>query len=31
MSVIGRGVEEIRINTGEAYRIFYVARFAEAV
>ena len=30
MSVIGR-VEEIRINTGKAYRIFYVARFAEAV
>ena len=31
MSIIGRGVEEIRINIGEAYRIFYVARFAEAV
>lgn len=31
MSVIGKGVEEIRINTGKAYRIFYVARFAEAV
>ena len=31
MSVVGKGVEEIRIKTGEAYRIFYVARFAEAV
>jgi phage-related protein len=31
MSIIGKGVEEIRINVGEAYRIFYVARFAEAV
>ena len=31
MSIIGKGVEEIRIRTGEAYRIFYVARFAEAV
>ncbi|MEL6438088.1 MAG: type II toxin-antitoxin system RelE/ParE family toxin [Cyanobacteria bacterium J06621_8] len=31
MSVIGKGVEEIRIRTGEAYRVFYVAKFAEAV
>ncbi len=31
MSSVGKGVEEIRINTGEAYRIFYIARFAEAV
>lgn len=31
MSIVGKGVEEIRIKTGEAYRIFYVARFAEAV
>ena len=31
MSVVGKGVEEIRIKAGEAYRIFYVARFAEAV
>ena len=31
MSTIGKGVEEIRIGTGEAYRIFYVARFEEAV
>ena len=31
MSVIGKGVEEIRVKAGEAYRIFYVARFSEAV
>ena len=31
MSTIGKGVEEIRIWTGEASRIFYVARFEEAV
>ena len=31
MSIVGKGVEEIRIKTGEAYRIFYVARFPEAV
>ena len=31
MSVIGRGVEEIRINIGEAYRVFYIAKFAEAI
>lgn len=31
MPTIGKGVEEIRIWTGEAYRIFYVARFEEAV
>ena len=31
MSIVGKGVEEIRIKTGEAYRIFYVARFAEVV
>ena len=28
---IGKGVEEIRIRTEGAYRIFYVARFKEAV
>jgi phage-related protein len=28
---VGLGVEEIRIRTEDAYRIFYVARFAEAV
>ena len=31
MSIVGKGVEEIRIKIGEAYRIFYVARFPEAV
>ena len=31
MQVIGKGVEEIRISTGDAYRIFYVARFEEAI
>ena len=31
MSIVGKGVKEIRIKTKEAYRIFYVARFAEAV
>jgi phage-related protein len=28
---VGRGVEEIRVNVGEAYRVFYVARFEEAI
>ncbi len=28
---IGRGVEEIRVWTEEAYRIFYVAKFSEAI
>lgn len=28
---VGSGVEEIRIRTEDAYRIFYVARFEEAV
>ena len=31
MPTIGKGAEEIRIWTGETYRIFYVARFSEAV
>jgi phage-related protein len=31
MSTVGKGVQEIRIRTENAYRIFYVARFAEAV
>jgi phage-related protein len=31
MPIVGLGVEEIRIRTDDAYRIFYVARFAEAV
>ena len=31
MYTVGKGVEEIRIRTDDAYRIFYVARFEEAV
>jgi phage-related protein len=31
MPIIGKGTEEIRIKTGDAYRVFYVARFPEAV
>ena len=31
MPSVGAGVHEIRIRTKEAYRVFYVARFEEAV
>lgn len=31
MQTIGKGVEEIRIKTGDAYRVFYVSRFEEAI
>lgn len=31
MSTVGKGVQEIRIRTDNAYRVFYVARFAEAI
>ncbi|ABW32817.1 type II toxin-antitoxin system RelE/ParE family toxin [Acaryochloris marina] len=31
MSVVGAGVKEVRIRTEDAYRVFYVAKFAEAV
>ncbi len=31
MSSIGSGAMEIRINAGDAYRIFYVAKFAEGI
>ncbi|NJM68100.1 MAG: type II toxin-antitoxin system RelE/ParE family toxin [Acaryochloris sp. RU_4_1] len=31
MSVVGVGVKEIRIRTEDAYRVFYVAKFEEAV
>jgi phage-related protein len=31
MSVIGKGVQEIRIRTTDAYRIFYIAKFEEAI
>ena len=31
MTTVGQGVIEIRIHTGRKYRVFYVAKFAEAV
>jgi len=31
MPLVGTGVEELRIHTEDAYRIFYIARFEEAV
>lgn len=31
MPVVGIGVEELRIHTEDTYRIFYIARFEEAV
>jgi phage-related protein len=31
MQSVGKGVEEIRIRLDDAYRIFYVARFKEAI
>lgn len=31
ISTVGQGVEEIRLRSGGAYRVFYVARFEEAV
>jgi phage-related protein len=31
MPSIGAGVNEIRIHAGNAYRVIYVAKFAEAV
>jgi phage-related protein len=31
MPGIGLGVNEIRVNVGTAHRVFYVAKFAEAV
>ncbi|PZO58296.1 MAG: hypothetical protein DCF15_05755 [Phormidesmis priestleyi] len=31
MPTIGKGAEEIRIWTGDAYRVFYVSRFEEVV
>ena len=31
MRSVGRGVHEIRIKAGRAYRVFYVASFEEAV
>ena len=31
MPIIGKGVEEIRVSIGDTYRVFYIARFSEAV
>ena len=31
MSIIGKGVQEIRIRTSDAYRVFYIAKFGEAI
>ena len=31
MTSIGTGVREIRIRIGTAHRVFYIARFAEAI
>jgi len=31
MADVGPGVKEIRLHTGTEHRVFYVARFAEAV
>jgi phage-related protein len=28
---VGAGVEEIRVRTGQEYRVFYIARFEEGV
>jgi phage-related protein len=31
METVGAGVKEIRIRVEQAYRVFYVAKFGEAV
>jgi len=31
MQSVGKGVEEIRIWTGDAFRLFYVAKYEEAI
>jgi phage-related protein len=31
ISIVGQRVEEIRIRTENAYRVFYVAKFSEAI
>lgn len=31
MSSVGAGVQEIRVRTGREHRVFYVAKFEEAV
>jgi phage-related protein len=31
MPAVGLGVNEVRVRTGEEFRVFYIAKFAEAV
>jgi phage-related protein len=31
MTSVGAGVEEVRVHTGAEHRVFYIARFPEAV
>ena len=31
MPDVGKGVEELRIRTAEAFRVFYVARFKDTI
>lgn len=31
MPIVGKGVEEIRIRTQDTYRVFYIAKFEEAI
>jgi phage-related protein len=31
MTIVGTGVEEIRLHTGREHRVFYIARFEEGV
>ena len=31
MTTVGAGVREIRVQTGRAFRVMYVAKFAEAI
>jgi len=31
IAIVGKGVQEIRIRTEDAYRIFYIAKFEEAI
>ncbi|GAP93651.1 type II toxin-antitoxin system RelE/ParE family toxin [Leptolyngbya sp. NIES-2104] len=31
MAIVGQGTQEIRVRTEDQYRVFYVAKFAEAI
>lgn len=31
MPTIGPGVQEIRVHTGQEYRVFYIAKFSEGI